>query len=575
MNKIEKLNKLNEIVVKKYKLSLKEIIEEENMDDILNGKKEISEEKLKDIASLFYLDVDVLTDNNKEIPFDSLQVDELVINIRQGEYINEVGKKKNRHLLKRNYHALDHKNKKKLWVNLVCTTLPLIAFVLFSFVRVVIDSTSTLNTYKEGNKLSSEQQKIEDSLDDTSIFTSVNTGAQIESITNISSANSSYQVTMILRFDFSQYDFHKTWWYKEKGEEFNSDNLYTEQELLEDNWCFNSTGDGWLNYPDNIPDVIQFNFNENTDEKKPISKDNSPTSISSLYTDERKAYPGEKSSNIFTDKNDEFFIGNGKIQPDSLEYLDKGTSYIQDGDYRFYQKLHFTATINKKFDSPRYPLDSAQFHIYIQPTRNTDFIRYIPDTEMSGYTNYFNITDGYRLINEKEDIKNFTLKLNYYQESDKDKNSTTFNETITKSQLEVIVRANKTGLSVFINNFLNIIAVAIWLILAFFNQSFNKEDSISMIGTGFFSAISAILLGFSLSSSSNIFSLLSLINIFTLVMVLIMGYESISAKRIKSQQNASDIAYKFVRMRVLFYFFVIASFIIYLLLPIIAYLWII
>lgn len=571
MNKIEKLNKLNELIVKKYNLGLKDILEEENMDNILKGKLELSETKLKEVASLFYLDENSLLDDSIDIPFDSLQVDELIINIRKGEYINEVGKKKNKHLLKRNYKALDHKNKKKLWVNLSLTTLPIIAFALFAFIRVVIDSISTLKTYKEGDNLSADQIEIENSLSDSPIFTIVNTGAQIESITNISSSDSSYQVTMILRFEFDQYSFHKTWWYKEKGVEFNIDNTYTEEELLEDNYCFNSTGDGWLPYADNIPDVIQFNFKEG----EKIKKENEPINISSLYTEEKKAYPGEKSSNVFTDKNDEFFIGNGKIQADSLEYLDKGTAYKKGKDFRYYQKLHFTATINKKFDSPRYPLDSAQFHIYIQPTRNTDYIRYVPDKDMSGFTNYFNITDGYRLINEKEDIKNLTLKLNYYQETDRDKNSLTFNQIITKSQLEIIVRANKTGLSVFINNFLNIIAVAIWLILAFFNQSYNKEDSISMIGTGFFSAISAILLGFSLSSSSNIFSLLSLINIFTLVMVLIMGYESISAKRIKSLENASDIAYKFVRMRILFYFFVIVSLIIYILLPLISYLWII
>lgn len=112
------------------------------------------------------------------------------------------------------------------------------------------------------------------------------------------------------------------------------------------------------------------------------------------------------------------------------------------------------------------------------------------------------------------------------------------------------MRANKHGISTYLNSFLNIIAVAIWLILTFYNQSFNKDDSMSMIGTEFFSAISAILLGLSTIVIANTFSLLTFVNTFTLVMVLIMGFEIITARRYNKLDNASLIAYSSVKMRV-------------------------
>ncbi len=580
MNKtIDKIKHLNEILLKKDHITIGDALEIDDFDLILQEKKNIDDETLAKVAAIFYLEVSILKNDEAELPHDdALAVDETIIAHHKNEYEKELGKKKEKNVIKRNFTALDKKKRKKLILNLVLTCVPFFAFALYSVITVSINSAETLNSYRTENSLSSSQKKIEDSLpsygENGSYFCNTYVGAQLESINNISTSNNSYTVAMSLRYDFDQMDFHKMWWKKAKGETFNSDNFYSEEELTQDSYCFDSTGTSWLNYPDNIPDVIQFNFESVTGEREHLSPTLAPTSISSLYTEERAAYPGEKSSNVYATKNDEFSIGNGKVVADSLEYLDKGTAYKNESAFRFGQKLHFNANINKKFDSPRYPLESSQFRIYIQPTRTTDYIRYIPDESMSGFSTYFSISGRYSLVKENDGIKNFVIMNNYYVDKDLDRSSSTYGQEIIKSQLEVVVRANKHGLSVFVNSFLNIIAVASWLILAFFNQSFNKDDSIGMIGTGFFSAISAILLGFSVVSSADTFSLLSVVNIFTLGMVLTMGYESIAARRANKIQDASLIAYRTVKIRVLFYFFVAFSLLMYILLPAISYLWI-
>lgn len=582
----KKLKALNDFLEEKHHLSLGDVfsIDEEEEQKILSGKKTPDDDLIKSIEDLFYLENGTLKDDEKELPHaDILQVDEALLSAKQDEYRKNVGKRKDKEIIKRNYKALDKKSKTRLWINLGITGIPFIAFILFSFIRIIANEVNTINTYKEGDSLSASQQKIADSLptkENSELeYVDVKVGSKLESIREISSQNSSYSVTMSVQFDFDQIEFHKMWWLKEKSESFNADGFYTDEDLLIDNYCFDSDSQSWLKYSDNIPDVIQFNFEDSDGNPKHLKASDGtfeePTSISSLYTDEIAHYPGEKSSNVYADKNDEFSIGNGKITPDTLEYFERGQAYKDDsGNYRFYQRLHFTATINKAFDSPRYPLDSAQFHIYIQPNRNSDYIRYVADEDMSGFSDYFSMSDSYRLIKERKGIKNLTVKLNYYKDKDVDPSSSTFKSDIYKTQFEVIVRANKVGMSVFFNSFLNIIAVSIWLILAFFNQSFNKDDSISMIGTGFFSAISAILLGFSLSSGSNLFSLLSLVNIFTLAMVLVMGYESISARRCLKLSDPQMVSYRTVRMRILFYFFVTCSALIYVVLPLISYMWI-
>lgn len=578
MNKREKILHLDEYLKNKYEISISDVlkINQEDFKKELEND-EINEKNLKIISNLFFLDLDTLIDESKELPKDDLiQVDEVLISSLKDSYLNNVHKKKNKNIIKRNYHILNQKNRKKLWISLFALLIPFLAITIYSFTTIVTDVVDTLNTYKNGEELTEEEIKIKDSLpsqDENGIhYASIKIGAQMERINHISASDKTYQATMILRFDFDQEEYHEMFYQKYKNEEFNADNFYTSEDLLQDNYCFNSTNDGFLKYKDNIPDIFQFNFKENTH----LKDAGDPISISTLYLEEIKNYPGEKQSNVFPDKNDEFFIGNGKITPDTIEYLDKGTPYYDETSksYRYFQSIHFTADINKTFDSPRYPLDSVQFKIFIQPNKNTNYIRYIPDLEMSGLSTYFSIGDSYRLIKENNKYKNYVLKLNYYEDTDLDSSSDTFNQLIYKTQLEIILRANKNDFSVYANNFLNIVAIAIWLILAFFNLSYNKEDSISMIGTGFFSAISAILLGFSIVSQSNIFSLLSIINIYTLIMVLVMGYESIQSRSLINSKDPQILAFRTIKIRILFYLLVVMSIVMYVVLPFVSYLWI-
>lgn len=163
----------------------------------------------------------------------------------------------------------------------------------------------------------------------------------------------------------------------------------------------------------------------------------------------------------------------------------------------------------------------------------------------NGFSSSFSMTNGYRRISSSGDIKDLTTRILYYAVNEE---STLKNEDpsswIIKSELEIVVRANKSGMSSFIQAFINIFAVGIWMIIAFFNQSYNKQDSIGMIGTGLFAAISSILVGVSMISDANIFSLITMINIFTLAIILIMAYESIAAKRasVKEKQSRGSVS---------------------------------
>ncbi len=587
MKKINtKIKYLDDYLKKNYNISLARAIgqSDKSMEKIYKGGT-IPFWVTHKIARFFMIDKSVLLDDEKELPKDDeLALDKELINVLKEDKNNEWKLFKNKHELSRNYRMLSHGKRVSLWLSLTIVCLPILAFSVGCLTWISIDRVNTLNKYKNAEELTEFEKTVQEAALNREglTYVNINTGSEIEKITDISHSSNTFTARLSTFFDFDQMEFHKMFYHFEEGKEFNADNFYSAQDLLVDNYTPSDDGSSeiYLNYSDNIPDIIQFNFEEG---KHPSDKNNKPISLSTLYKDrERLAFPGEQQSNNFSNNNSEFYVGNGSFVPDSIEVREKGRAYkASDGSFRFFQKIHFDAKIEKTFDSPRYPLDSVQFHIYIQPNRSSDYVRYNLVDNVSingetvafnGFSSSFSMTNGYRRISSNNDIKDLTTRIFYYAVNEE---STLKNEDpskwVIKSELEIVVRANKSGMSSFIQAFINIFAVGIWMIIAFFNQSYNKQDSIGMIGTGLFAAISSILVGVSMISDANIFSLITMINVFTLAIILIMAYESIAAKRASVKENKVAIAYRFVKLRVIFYAIVVSSLMMFIALPFTAY----
>lgn len=587
MKKInEKIKHLDSYLKENHNLSLARAIgqSDKSMEKIYEGGA-TPFWVINKITRFFMLDKSVLTDDESDLPKDDeLVYDKELVDALKGDKGNEWKLFKNKHELSRNYRMLSHGKRVSLWCSLIIVCLPILAFAVGCLTWISIDRVNTLDKYRNAEETSELEKTIQEAAlsKEGLTYVNVNTGSEIEKITDISHSNNSYTARLSTFFDFDQMEFHKMFYRFDEGEAFNADNFYTAEDLLTDNYTPSDDGSSsvYLEYSDNIPDIIQFNF---ADGAHPSEASNKPVSLSTLYKNrERSAFPGEQQSNNFSNNNSEFFIGNGSFVPDSIEVREKGRAYkAEDGSFRYFQKIHFDAKIEKTFDSPRYPLDSVQFHIYIQPNRSSDYVRYKLIDKLSingetvafnGFSSSFSMTNGYRRISSDGDIKDLTTRIIYYAVNEESalKNEDPSN-WIIKSELEIVVRANKSGMSSFIQAFINIFAVGIWMIIAFFNQSYNKQDSIGMIGTGLFAAISSILVGVSMISDANIFSLITMINIFTLAIILIMAYESIAVKRASVKENKAAVAYRSIKLRAIFYVLVFASLLMFVALPFAAY----
>ncbi len=570
---LSKIRSLASYLLEKYGLRLARAISvnPKEMERILKGDEEPSMKVVKRIAEFFCIPLSVLISDDEELPpFEALQLDEDLISIQRNDVQNDIEREKQKHYFSRNWRLLGYRKRIALIISILLITIPLAAYIIFCASEVAYERASDLHKYHIGSdgliydRYDPEQARLHANLQSTSrennpnaSYAEVKVGAVLERIKGISSATNSYTARMQIYFIFDKDEFRDMF------------KVYTASVLMDQ-----VIDDYYASSGEIRPEAIVFSdwieshqeyFNH------------------WVEANDSRFYPGETPSNVLTDKETMFDIGNGGFVADSygtVKELEEIQYYDEEGRLRTmcYQKVKFTAEIEKAFDSVRYPLDSVQFKMYIQPTMDAAYIRYVPDWDvnengdsLSGFTPFFGIGSGYRLIREKDGMKNFVTRLNYYETVNND--PAVDYPTRIQTQLEIIVRANRAGISLFLQAFINLFSVVIWIIIAFYSQSYTGEDSVGMLGTGLFGAISSILVGLSMISDAGIFSLITMINIFTLAVIMIMTYQAIAAKRAAVRKDKVLIAYNGIKLRILFYLLTAATAIMFGIIPCIAYMW--
>ena len=237
---------------------------------------------------------------------------------------------------------------------------------------------------------------------------------------------------------------------------------------------------------------------------------------------EPSQYPGET-----------FIIGNGNQNRKVLleEYHENGTHY---------QQYRISATVEKHFDTTRYPLESHQLKIYIEADQDMSEIYYIADLEHSALSPYLSLS-GF-------DILNFDvgLYLNEY-------NSNMGHPALEDKGFEgkktfeyvFVTRVNRAGYGLFLKAFLSLLAILLWVCISLYNCAYNQNDAMGAINTGIFGVVSSMIVGMNLLSDARGGGLIEYINFFSLTMILIITVYVIRINRFRAQrvQEAFVTAY--------------------------------
>ncbi len=325
--------------------------------------------------------------------------------------------------------------------------------------------------------------------------------------------------------------------------------------------------------------------------------------LKNYWAAERNSYPGLFPSAVYNNYDPNFDVGKGvdntsllyDYDPGEPYYLERTVNGKTERQYRMGQSTRFAVKVSKAYDNPRYPLETAQFWINVEPAKwlSVDHLRYnfvdvvdVSKKQISGTSGWDScsrdegiyttmgdsvaFTDGFRSIKDTEHA--YAKAVEYNVDSDHPEKS--------YSKCTIVIRANRAAFtaenflpSTFLQAYINLAAVIIWIIIGFYNQTYAGEDSLGMLGTGMFSAISATIVGFQILSDASMFSLMTMINIFTLAVILIMTYQAVQAKKANARKDKALIAYNGVKLRVMYYLLTICTAIMFIGLPIACYIW--
>ncbi len=543
----------------------------------------------KRIAAYFFLPSEMMLDDAIALPpIEKLQIDEDLASIQRNDLEEQMNYVKNKHYLSRNFQVLSHSNRVRLFVSLLAILLPLAAFTAYSAYTVVEDRISSLKKMSEKDIVdSTSKQFISGSAQNSddvnwsgylnkndSGFVSVKVGLQTIKVYDIKPANEYFSLNLKIWFDFSQDEFHEMYknyanpsWVDENGDK------------TQDYFTVDRTSNAVTFASDGVPDYIELATPYSLyDEIKNIStttaKDAAIASsgkalVPELWKKERNSYPGLTPSTIYPEYDPNFKVGSSidsstilyNYDPGEPYYLSKNADGTGEKEYRMFQCVSLSAKVGKAYDNPRYPLETAQFWFNITSSDwlNVDNLRYVyaetvdvSRKQVSGTSSYsycsidepvyntngdsIGFSDGFRSIHENDTYKSHAEGVEY------DVNKTYPGQS--HSKLTVVIRANRSAFSdgnflpsTFLQSYINLAAVIIWITIAFYNQSYAGEDSLGMLGTGMFSTISATIVGFQMLSDASMFSLVTMINIFTLAVILIMTYQSVMAKRAQAKKD--------------------------------------
>jgi hypothetical protein len=585
------------------------------------------------IADYFFLPAKLVLNDEEKLPeFKDLKIDEDLAAIQRNDLAEQMNTVKNKHYIQRNFRVLSHPMRVKLFTSLLLMLLPLAAFTGYSAYRILSNREESIAKFAQTTADSASLKFEQDYLashnktsDPSLTYCDVKVGLQVAKVFNIKPSNEYFSVALKLWFDFSQDDYHTM--YKNYLSDNQPDAIAaTHVSPLAKHYAqnmdiFSLSKDDVVSYgADSIPDYIQLatpfdladvvaasigsSSGSEALEKAKTAIASAPTytKIRTTWDREKLSYPGLHPSPIYSAYSPNFTVGKGVDESTLLyNYAPGEAYYLSDSEggtnreYRFFQCLTFCANIGKAYDNPRYPLETAQFWINIEPKDwlSVDHVRYqmaevvdISRNQASGTSyHYCSIdspvyttmgdevayTDGFRPINSSQ-FKSHFEAIEYSVNSLQPEKS--------YSKYTVVCRANRAAFSegnllpsTFLQTYMNLVAVILWIIIGFYNQTYAGEDSLGMLGTGMFSAISATIVGFQMLSDASMFSLITMINIFTLAVILIMTYQAVMSKKANARKDKALIAYYGVKLRVTFYILSICTAVMFIGLPIAAYIW--
>lgn len=202
-----------------------------------------------------------------------------------------------------------------------------------------------------------------------------------------------------------------------------------------------------------------------------------------------------------------------------------------------YQLARIDATVTKNYWTKRFPLESHQLKIYIEPNYSADKVVLAAD-RTSGYNDNLSIA-GFDFV--RMDTGIFDMKYNSAHGDPQLADAAYTTEHVT--QIEI----NRSSGGLYAKCFIALIGTITWVMITLFICTYHRVDPLSMIPAALFGTVTNIMVGANLVPDALDMGLLEFVNIWNIMMILMSAIAIININRIRNKFEDREFARLFGR----------------------------
>lgn len=187
------------------------------------------------------------------------------------------------------------------------------------------------------------------------------------------------------------------------------------------------------------------------------------------------------------DHDDLDFTENFRIYKGAIDSLEVVQDYSDDKGVH-YQRFRIHTTISKTFWTPRFPLESHQLRMYIEPDYSVEEVNLVQSTYDDKANPNMSVS-GYNIINMDAGIEYIAY------ENDFDDPTIGEEDAVIKAEHMNQIEINRDGFGLYFKCFIALWATIIWVLIMLFAATRHKVDAFEYIPETLFGAAANILVG--------------------------------------------------------------------------------
>ncbi len=203
-----------------------------------------------------------------------------------------------------------------------------------------------------------------------------------------------------------------------------------------------------------------------------------------------------------------------------------------------YQLVRIDVTVTKNYWTKRFPLESHQLKIYIEPNYNVNEVIFTADKKDSGYNKNLSVS-GFDFVRMETGV--FDMKYGSTQGDPEFKQAAYTTEHVTEIEI------NRSNGGLYAKCFIALIGTITWVLITLFICTYHRVDPLSMIPAALFGTVTNIMVGANLVPDALDMGLLEFVNIWNIMMILMTAMAIININRIRNKFEDRDFARLFGR----------------------------